>query len=202
MPRLALFVFVAAVWFAACSPTRSTSKEGILADVRVEDQAWMNGCRFILATSKGQLLLPVSLPGEGCDWGPQDRYRIRYEVLEDAVFGCTVPKVIPVRVLSCVRRSSGAPRGTGGIKPLPAVCAWTANPYQVPWMTKIIGQINPYRITRFAYPDGGAYWFESSGGHYLLDCRGQMMCSGGATDQTCLSDPRLTDAYVILVRNE
>jgi hypothetical protein len=195
-----LFLLMFSLLMASCRLSRPAESFGTWEEVTVEDSGWISGCGMTLRTVGGRILIPLNREESGLAFGPQDRWKIRYDVPADLVQACTLPGMA-VRILEGRRLRSGRPDGTGGIKPAPRLCAWTIDAYSVPWMEWVIRQTDPNRITRYRWLDGGAYLFESDRGNYLFDCRGEWLCQHPAAIMDCTQDPELREAYVILVRN-
>lgn len=195
-----LFLLTLPLLLASCRISRTADSTGTWEEVTVEDSGWISGCGMTLRTTDGRILIPLHQEDPDQAFGPQDRWKVRFEVPADAVQACTLPG-IAVRILEGRRLRSGRPDGTGGIKPAPRLCAWTIDAYSVPWMEWVIRQTDPHRITRYRWLDGGAYLFESDRGNYLFDCRGEWLCQDPPGLMTCSQNPELREAYVILVRN-
>lgn len=185
----------------SCKVNRKQAVTGYWEEVLVEDAGWISGCAMTLRTMNSQVLVPVAwtLPDPPA-FGPQDRWRVRWEPAKEAVVACTLPGM-PVRVLEAKLLRSGRPAGTGGIKPSPRLCAWTIDAHSVPWMEQVIGQLDPRLITRYRWMEGGAYLFQGDRGDYLFDCRGDLLCQSPSGTGECTGFPDLDEAYVILVRN-
>jgi len=176
-------------------------QSGLATQVRVDQAGTFSGCQFILRTRDGKQLVPIFDNSNPYAFQLGEDYLISYELLTDAVYGCTLESVQPVKILTCVIQENGKLDGTGGIKPERQMCAWTTDVFAIPWMVQLIRQIDPYKITRFQYHSIGAYYFESKRGHYLFDCSGNFMCQEAVGVVNCLLNQDLKDPYVILVRN-
>lgn len=184
---------------SACSKKSAEVLQTNGIQVEVLDHRATSGCEMVFRTRDGKVLVPVGWAGTPPELHPGDMYRLQIRPDSQAVYACTLPGE-PVTVLAHVREKSGVLPGTGGIKPEKGLCAWTLDPYRVPWMVQIIKQTDPDRITRYKYREGAAYLFASSAGFWLFDGYGRFICQAERTPEKCLTDPHLVDPEVILVR--
>jgi hypothetical protein len=168
--------------------------------VTVVDAAYLSGCRWLLRTEDGQLLLPLNYLELPCPIFAEQIWKVSYLPTESAVFACTA-EATPVMLTACEPVRTEKPPGTGGIKPGMPLCAWTQDASAIPWMEQIIVQAEPTLIVRYTYFGQGAYWFESARGNYLFDCQGALICKEEANSRSCLENPDLQERFVILVKN-
>lgn len=194
-----IFLLMAVLVFSPSCKTIGKAV-GNSIDARCIDASYQSGCRFLFQLKDGNVLIPVAFADCECPLTPERAYRLRYEILPDEVFACTA-EATPVRITYCEPLGSAVPEGTGGIKPGKPLCAWTQDPYQIPWMEQILGQTDADLVTRFVWQDGGAYYFQSPRGNYLFSCTGEELCKDSPDSTDCLGRFPLEDQYVILVKN-
>ncbi|MBP6185056.1 MAG: hypothetical protein KA479_08930 [Saprospiraceae bacterium] len=195
---LSLVVIVTSI---SCKTSHNALPAGTSATVEVNQAAAYSGCQCVLRTKDGRQFIPVSYSNASCTLQAGEVYSIRYEMRDEAVYGCTLKGALPIHLLACIKLENSNLKGTGGIKPERPICAWTTDVFAIPWMVQIIKQIDPDKITRFQYQSNGAYSFESQKGHYLFDCFGNLICNEAKGELNCLVNHALSDQYVILVRN-
>ncbi|MBK7342519.1 MAG: hypothetical protein IPJ06_05085 [Saprospiraceae bacterium] len=190
--------------FSACHRHVATNQhvpDRTALEVTVQDATTISGCRFVLHPASGPDLLPVSCENEEVDFYPEGVYQITYRPDSSSVFACTADAV-PVHILSCHPVRTGPPPGTGGIKPPRRPCAQTIDPYSIPWMTQLMQQLDPDKVTRVQLSSGlTAYGFHSRKGFYLFDCQGSCVCMDKPGEENCKTRPDLNEPQVILVRN-
>jgi hypothetical protein len=195
--RYLIFIFAVGYLLAACKTSQRSGAMGTL--VTCKDSAHLSGCRYLLQTEDGRYLLPLMML-DACPLVPEAQYRIQYDVLDHAVYACT-SDALPIKMTTCRPVGPLVPEGTGGIKPGKALCAWTQDPYQIPWMEQVLAQTDADWVIRYVWMNAGAYYFQSRRGNFLFDCQGVLMCERDAGDDTCLSEFALEDRFVILVKN-
>lgn len=195
-----VFSFIVLI-HVSCHMNRQLAQKRQSALVQVEAVQQFSGCNIILRTKEGQQFIPLQIDENSCVFQPEDVFKINFEYLTEPVYGCTLHSVLPIRILGCSLIKAGLPDGTGGIKPEKQLCTWTTDAYGIPWMAQVIGQLDPDRITRYRYYDGGAYYFESLKGYYLFDCKGIQICYDPEDATKCVTNTELRDRFVILVRN-
>lgn len=169
-------------------------------EVTVLDASGQSGCQFVLHPASGPDLLPVSFLEEPVSFYPEGVYRISYAPDSLSVYACTA-EALPVRILSCTPVRTGPPEGTGGIKPPRRHCVQTSDPYNTPWLTQIMEQLDPDLVTKYQMGTTIVYGFESAKGHYLFDCRGDLVCQNEPDEAICETPFALREPFVILVRN-
>ncbi len=187
---------------SSCHQPAKTLQESLLpsAEVTVLDASNSSGCQYVLHPETGPDLLPVSFSTDPVSFYPEGVYRITYSLDSSSVFACTA-KAVPIHIESCIPVRTGPPEGTGGIKPPRRHCAQTSDPYNTPWMSQIMDQLDPDKVTRYQMGATTVYGFQSRKGHYLFDCRGDLVCRAEPGDQPCETASALFDSVVILVRN-
>ncbi len=169
--------------------------------VTVVDATSTSGCHVLLHPEGGFDLLPVSYAEAPVDFYPEGMYQITFSPDSSAIYACTA-KAIPVHILTCTPVLTGPPPGTGGIKPPKRPCTEALDPYAIPWMTQIMEQLDPDRVTRFKMTSGmTVYAFKSTKGQYLFDCQGSFVCLDKPELPLCGLSSELGEPQVILVRN-
>lgn len=154
---------------------------------------------MVFKRKDSHVLIPVIVPDHFYTEAGSTYKLIYKPINKDIPWGCTA-RGTPVQVIEYERiKSTAPPAGTGGVKPSQRLCAWTIDPFQIPWMDQVIRISDPFKITRYKYMDGGAYLFEVASGRFLFDCKGDLLCQSGQA--TCLPESFLSDPFVIMVRN-
>lgn len=169
--------------------------------VTVVDATNTSGCHYVLHQENGLDLLPVSFAQMPVDFYPEGIYQITFTPDSSAIYACTA-EAMPVHILTCNPIQAGPPPGTAGIKPPKRPCTETKDPYRIPWMTQLMEQLDPERVTRYRMTSGTtAYAFQSTKGLYLFDCQGSFICADKSGSFLCLPIDQLAEPEVILVRN-
>ncbi len=190
------------IWQSCHCPAPALQETQTVQGIRVtvQDASGESGCRLILHPAQGPDLLPVSFSNEPISFYPEGIYTITYTPDSTAIYACTAP-AIPVHIITCTPVQTGPPEGTGGIKPPRRHCAQTSDPYRIPWMTQVMAQLDPDKVTRYQQAATTVYDFESPKGHYLFDCRGDLVCQSAPGETPCEASVQLSEPFVILVRN-
>lgn len=185
--------------------SESLSPEWIETRLRVINEASTSGCGYLLRPEAGPDLVPVSFAGDPVDWVQEGVYQVTYRPEPVPVYACTA-EGIPVQVGQVEAIDTKAPPGTGGIRPEIPTCVLAIDPYQVPWMARIMEQADPKRVVRYTLDRQTVYGFWGSNEDedlpfYLFDCRGNRLCVRADDRSSCTLEERLQDAYTILTRN-
>lgn len=184
-----------------CVSSGATTKERKPVHVTVSDITGTSGCHVLLHQENGPDLLPVSFEEVPVDFYPEGVYRITFRPDSSTIYACT-SEAMPIHILTYSPIQVGPPPGTAGIKPPKRPCTETKDPYRIPWMTQLMEQLDPDRVTRYRLSSGmTAYAFESTKGLYLFDCQGSYICADISGSSLCLPSDQLAEPEVILVRN-
>ncbi|MGB3545610.1 MAG: hypothetical protein WBA17_01470 [Saprospiraceae bacterium] len=133
----------------------------------VRDFSDLDGCGLLIETDAGELLLPISTP-PGYQLEANTRISFGFSVVPDQMSIC-MREDAAVRIL-CLREL----RGAGGI-PILEECQYLDKPSG--WLAEKAEEWKAHTITRYPYrTDGWAYLLETTGGQYLYDCQGTLLC--------------------------
>lgn len=205
---------ILAVLFFNCGGTRQTNQtidqDGQIADQEVKIDSVLpcdhsgiltvnlddENCGILLELPNGSYMQILELADQNFTFSSGDRVRVSFEVLNQIKSSC--PKAMQAIRVTCMEEDWNISHQKS------TECIKTIDAFSVEWMHKIIGQLDPQKITRYDFRNNQyAYLFEGSKGKILTDCFGGELCQErpgmkGNCEQIW---PLLSNEYVILVVN-
>lgn len=162
----------------------------------VVDYTGLDGCSLLIVTEDGKKYLPVRPEFGGIRLAPGMKIRFGYERADMASVCMAEDAVVTLTCLEAVEAQ-------GGGKPAKKECANILDPFRTPWMADLVKQRNPFKITKYTYEDGWAYYIESGTRNALYDCQGTFLCDvpGRMVNDCSRRITALGGGEVIWVRN-
>ena len=182
----------------ACTPKAGVPDESISkTKAWVKDMRGLDGCTFLLITDKKKKLLPANIDRLKFIFKDGQRVEIKYRHQKDAGGTCMAEDEI-IEVLSIKELKNNTLT-----KPAKKECVQIMDPVNAAWSKEILIKENPYRMWRYSYQDGFAYYFMAKTRNLLYDCQGNFMCEDKPNARTCVDNiTELTEGKVLWTRDE
>ncbi len=177
----------------ACTPNKGISSETIKkAKAWVKDMRGLDGCGFLLITDNNKKLLPANSNKLKFKFQDGQRVQIKYRHQKNAGGTCmTEDEVIEVLSIKELENNSLA-------KPPKKECVQILDPVSSAWSKAILMKESPFRMCRYRYQDGYAYYFMTKTKNLLYDCQGNFMCEDNADNRKCVDNiTELTEGKVV-----
>jgi hypothetical protein len=163
----------------------------------VKDMRGLDGCSFILITDQNKKLLPGNLNKLKFNFRDGQRVQIKYRHMKNVGGTCMAEDEV-VEILSIKEIINKAL-----LKPAKKECVLIMDPVNAAWSKEILMKENPYRMWRYKYQDGYAYYFMTKKKNLLYDCQGNFMCEDLADKRKCVDNiTELTEGKVLWTRDE
>lgn len=152
-------------------------------------------CGLMLTLPNGMSVQPIELPDPEFTFSSGDKVRVSFVERDDFKSDCANSQGI-VQV-TCLEKDWNLSYDKGD------ECVKTIDAFSIPWMKRIIGELDPEKVTRYDFEDRLAYKFEGKKGQVVVDCFGQELCRQRPGEKPAceMIQSMMSNAYVILVIN-
>ncbi len=156
------------IWnFYSCDTTKSTAPSGDCQTIgTVKDMTGLDGCKFLIETKDGKLLLPVEVSDSRFKLVDGAKIAFDYVQNKKVSFGICQAEDMMVNI-TCIKSLDGAAKDE---------CVDTNSPAKVTWMKTLIEKHKPMRISKYPYNDQLLYFFQAKPNSLAYDCKGQLVC--------------------------
>ena len=158
--------------------------------VTVKDMHKLDGCTFLLITEEGKKLLPYKT--EILPFALSDglKMAITYKEAKNVDGICMAEDmIIDLKTIQLISTP---------MKPEKKACADIFDPVKTEWGIAAMNKDKAYRMWKYVYQDGFAYYIMGRSKNVLYDCLGNKMCEEGPTEKKCTSNiAELTQGKVV-----
>jgi hypothetical protein len=161
----------------------------------VKDMRKLDGCTYLLITDEGKKLLPVNLDRIPFALKDGQKIAFTYNKKQNVDGICMaedmIVEIIAIRLLE------------DQTKPGKKECTDMNDPVKTEWGRSLMMKEKVYRMWKFNYQDGYAYYFLSPDGNLLFDCQGNKMCSDLPQQNKCIDNiSELNNGQVVWTLNQ
>ena len=157
---LALNLLIGTFW--GCDTTKSAASISDCQTIgTVKDMTGLDGCKFLISTQDGKLLLPVEVSDSRFEFVNGAKIAFDFVENKEVSFGICQAEDMMVNI-TCIKSLDGAAKDE---------CIDTSNPVKVDWMEALIEKLKPMRITKYPYNDQLLYFFQAKPNSFAYDCK-------------------------------
>jgi len=154
--------------FYSCDTTKSTASSGDCQTLgTVRDMTGLDGCKFLIKTNDGKLLLPVEVSDSRFQF--VDGAKIAFDFVRNTTVSFGICQAEDMMVdITCIKSLDNlTPKDD---------CVDTSNPMKVAWLESLMEKHQPARILQYPYNNQLLYYIEAKPNSYAFDCKGQLVC--------------------------
>lgn len=176
-----------------CTPKSVISANAIKeTQATIRDMHGLDGCSFLLITDDNKKLLPANENMLDFKFIDGLRVQIQYKH-QNGVNGICMAEDEIIELINIKELI-----GINIPKPPKKECVKILDPVKSVWSKAILMKENPYRMWRYKYQDGFAYYFMTKNKNILYDCQGNFMCEDKPNMRTCVDNiAELTEGTVV-----
>ena len=195
MRHFLVFFILISLFFGilSCDTTKATVPSGTECSTKgvVKDMTGLDGCKFLIQTEDGKLLLPVEISNSRFKLVDGDQIAFDFVQNKEVQFGICQAEDMMVNI-TCIRSLTNSKVDD---------CVDTNSPAKVKWLGDLIDKYNPQRISKYPYNNDLLYLIEAKPNSFAYDCKGKLVCEiTEPKDDLCLEQVKsLGKAQIIYV---
>lgn len=162
-------IFTITFIFACKTVPKSSTSADREIHAMVRDMRSLDGCSYFLITDKGKKLLPYNIEIIPFELKEGQQVMVRYNKKQNVDGICMAEDmIIEIKSIRLLEEK---------IKPAKKDCIDMIDPVKTEWGRNAMLKDKVYRMWKYTYQDGFAYYLMGYDKNVLYDCQGNIMCS-------------------------